>query len=382
MAVYKRNKIWYVYYYVKVNGRQKKKGVAVGPRKDIAEALDKKYREMVKSGIDTSVVHTNTKLDDLPVTALDSSSILVPQGLTLEEFKPIFLELHGNSLSKKMLESYETSLAHLIPIFGNVCLDSISKVTVKTYMVNRKNEGVCNTTVNKEIRCLTKALSMAFEWGYIEQSPLKGLKLLKEPPERIRYLIKDEYERLLKVSPQYLRDIIVFATGTGMRKSEIFNLTWDSVTFSETSRYGQITVLGKGDKRRHLSMNKTVYDLLIRLNRVREGKFIFPSPKTGERITDVKKSFKTALKNADIEDFRFHDLRHTFASWLVMKGVNLYTVQKLLGHTSITTTQRYAHLAPGYLEREIGKIDDYIATENESSEESIMEIDKVAISCP
>ncbi len=129
-------------------------------------------------------------------------------------------------------------------------------------------------------------------------------------------------------------------------------------------------------------MNKTVYDLLIRLNGVREGKFIFPSPKTGERITDVKKAFKTTLKNAGIEDFRFHDLRHTFASWLVMKGVDLYTVQKLLGHTSITTTQRYAHLAPGYLEREIGKIDDYIATENESSEESIMEIDKVAISCP
>ena len=96
----------------------------------------------------------------------------------------------------------------------------------------------------------------------------------------------------------------------------------------------------------------------------------------------MKKSFKTALKNADIEDFRFHDLRHTFASWSVMKGVDLYTVQKLLGHTSITTTQRYAHLAPGYLEREIGKIDDYIATENESSEKSIMEIDRVAISCP
>ncbi len=102
---------------------------------------------------------------------------------------------------------------------------------------------------------------------------------MKEPPERIRYLIKDEYERLLKVSPQYLRDIIVFAIGTGMRKSEFFNLSWDSVTFSEISKYGQITVLGKGDKRRHLSMNKTVYDLLIRLNGVREGKFIFPSPR-------------------------------------------------------------------------------------------------------
>ena len=105
MAVYKRNKTWYVYYYIKVNGRQKKKGVAVGPRKDVAEALDKKYREMVKSGIDPSVAHTDTKLDDLPATAPDSSSITVPQGLTLEEFKPIFIELHGNSLSKKMLES-------------------------------------------------------------------------------------------------------------------------------------------------------------------------------------------------------------------------------------------------------------------------------------
>jgi len=379
MAVYKRNNVWYIDYYIKVNGKRERRRESVSTRRDVAEARLKKYHEMVKARKDP--VEVNSKeLSYNPQEKNSQENINnVPQDLTLAQFVPIFLELHGKFLSTKMQESYKTSFGHLIPVFGNNCLNSMSKVSVQTYMVTRKKEGACNTTVNKEIRCLTKTLSMATEWGYIKENPLKGLKILREPPERIRYLTKKEYKHLLAESPLYLRDIIVFAVGTGIRKSEIFNLTWNDIKFSETSKYGMITVLGKGDKRRYLSMNKTVYDLLIRLYREKEGNYVFTSQITGGKITDVKKAFSTALKKSCIEDFRFHDLRHTFASWLVMSGVDLYTVQRLLGHTNIRTTMRYAHLAPNFLEQEIGKIDEILSSDISASDASSVSIKSVAL---
>ena len=115
MAVYKRNKIWYVYYYVKVNGRHKKKGVAVGSRKDVAEALDKKYREMTKAGIDPTMDQI-----DLSEIIPEKLPVTKPQGLIFKQFKPIFLELHGMLQSPKMQESYRSSLGHLLPVFGKI----------------------------------------------------------------------------------------------------------------------------------------------------------------------------------------------------------------------------------------------------------------------
>lgn len=101
----------------------------------------------------------------------------------------------------------------------------------------------------------------------------------------------------------------------------------------------------------------------VKVNTFHYSKRRFKNETGGGKIIDLKKALSTALNEAAIENFRFHDLRHTFASWLVMNGVDLYTVQRLLGHTDIRTTMRYAHNAPGYLEQEIGKIDEILSSE-------------------
>ena len=117
----------------------------------------------------------------------------------------------------------------------------------------------------------------------------------------------------------------------------------------------------------------------MRKSEEKDSPYVFPSKKTGKHLTDVKHSFTSALKKAGIQNFRFHDLRHTAASWMVQGGASLYAVQKILGHSSIRTTQRYTHLSPGYLESEIGKIDDFLSPENEAKKELIESVSESVV---
>lgn len=165
---------------------------------------------------------------------------------------------------------------------------------------------------------------------------------------------------MILAAPSYLRDIIIIALATGMRQDEIFSLKWESVILNERFRHGEITIIGKGGKRRNIRMNQTVYDLLARKRRENNGEYVFVSPKTGDKLDNVKRSFATALKKAGISNFRFHDLRHTSASWMVQGGADIYAVQKILGHADLKTTQRYAHQSPDYLESQIGVLDGFL----------------------
>ncbi|MFC1551531.1 tyrosine-type recombinase/integrase [Candidatus Latescibacterota bacterium] len=360
MAVVKRNKIWYVYYNITVDGRRVKRGEAIGPRKDVAVAVEKKYRDMIRNGLDPR---------EMDSTLDESENVNMPQTdsfermVTFREFFPMFMELHGNHQSESMRSSYKLSFNHLAPGFGNLQLAGISKIKVQTYMTRRKRTGVSNATVNREVTFLKSLLQRAVDWGYIDMNPLRGFKLLKEAPIRERYLTKEEGERLIQASPDYLRDIILFALATGFRKSEIFGLTWDNVILNKRFTYGEISVIGKGNKRRNIRMNKTVFSLLCRKIQKKKSKYVFPSPKTGGKIDNVNRAFQTALKEADIENFRFHDLRHTAASWMVQGGADIYAVQKILGHSNISTTQRYAHQSPEYLENQIKVLDEFLGVD-------------------
>jgi site-specific recombinase XerD len=374
MAVYKRKNMWYIDYYINVNGQRERRREPVSTRKDVAEARLKEYREMIKNGKGPEVV--TLKNANHEANVLKPTDRVVP---TLNQFIPVFMKLHGRDRSKKMQESYRFSLGHLAPVFRKVHLNNITKVMVKTYMANRGNDGASCSTINREVACLKCILSRAVEWEYIEKNPIQGLRMLKEPPPLERYLTKEEAERLIAVSPLYLRDIIIFALGTGVRKSEMFNLKWDDVVINEIFKYGEITVIGKGNKRRTIRMNKTVYNLLVRKSKEKNSLYVFPSMKTDKNLTHVKRSFASALKKAGIENFRFHDLRHTAASWMVQGGADLYSVQKILGHSSIRTTQRYAHLSPGYLESEIGKIDNFLSPGKESKKEFSTHTEKAVV---
>jgi integrase len=130
-----------------------------------------------------------------------------------------------------------------------------------------------------------------------------------------------------------------------MRKTEILTLTWDNVDL----KHGFILLnITKNDERREIPINKTLRETLLGLTRRLDVPYLFFNPVSGKRYIDVKTSFNTACRRAKVKDFRFHDLRHTFASHLVMAGVDIMTVKELLGHKSLTMTLRYAHLAPAH----------------------------------
>lgn len=145
-----------------------------------------------------------------------------------------------------------------------------------------------------------------------------------------------------KIRTPSLRPICIVALHTGMRKGEILSLKWTQVDlFGRTVH----VVEGKTEQsRRFIPMNDTLHNLFLALWRKRRGQLVFPSPRvSGQKIVDHKKGFAKAVRLADIAHIRFHDLRHTFATRLLRLGVDLVTVQKLLGHSKITTTARYAH---------------------------------------
>jgi integrase len=138
-----------------------------------------------------------------------------------------------------------------------------------------------------------------------------------------------------------------------MRKSEILNLKKREVDLENR----KITVIKtKNNESRVIPMNQNLYEELMALSRNPNGDYIF-SDSNGRPFGDIKKGFSAALKRAGIEDFRFHDLRHTFGSYLVMKGVDIRTVQQVMGHKQIRMTMRYSHLSPEYVQEAIGRLD-------------------------
>ncbi len=225
--------------------------------------------------------------------------------------------------------------------------------------------------------CLHQVFSKAFEWEMVEQSPFERGKslMLKENNERVRFLNEAEIQSLLEHSPGYLRNIITCAINTGMRRGEILSLKWNQVrgdfiylrkTKTKNKREiplnDEMIVLLKKVKAQQNTKGKNVVGLdgkpVDGHNQASDYVFIYK----GKPVKNIKKSFKTALDNAGISDFRFHDLRHTFASQVIMRGGDLKDVQELLGHKSMSMTLRYSHLSQEHKKKAINLLNGLTAS--------------------
>jgi integrase len=203
----------------------------------------------------------------------------------------------------------------------------------------------------------------AIEWGLAIENPVRHFRTLHVEDGRCRCLNDGESERLLKAVKGTLRSLTQVALNTGMRRGELFHLKWKEVDFrNEIVR----VVDSKNGESRELPMNETLRTTLKGIPRRLGSVYVFPG-RTGEHLKDVSKGFKKALKAAQIEDFRFHDLRHTFASRLIMAGADLATVRELLGHKNIKMTLRYAHLAPHHKRAAIQLLDTYMDTKSKEA---------------
>ncbi len=242
--------------------------------------------------------------------------------------------------NKKSSRRDVTSINNLKPFFAGKYLHEITPLDMEKYK-RRSQSQVSNATVNREVACLKHIFTKAIEWGMVQKNPGKKVKLLRERNTRLRYLDEKEIRKLHDACAEHLKPIVIVALNTGMRKEEILSLRWKNLDY----RIRTISILDtKNGESREIPMNDIVYGTLLAAKKT-DSPWVF-CKKNGERYGNVRKAFEGARKRAGIVDFRFHDLRHTFASHLVMAGVDLRTVQKLLGHKSFEMTLRYAHLSP------------------------------------
>jgi len=313
MGVTKRGDIWYIDYYA--DGRRYRE--AIGSNRKVAERALAKRRVEIAEGRFLDVKEQSAT--------------------TFDEIAELFLTYsRSNKLS---WERDERSVALLRGTFGGKRLDQITPLDVEQYK-NARRKLVGPATVNKELACFKTMFSKAVIWGKAAANPVKKVTFFREPPGRVRFLSLEEIQRLLAEAAEHLKPILLVALHTGMRKSEILSLTWRDVDLRQRIIYVRTS---KNGTAREVPMADPVYATLSRL--VLDDGPVFRHA-DGSRVVSIRTAFDRAVRRAKIEEFSFHDLRHTFASYLVMNGVELVTVKELLGHKAIQMTLRYAHLSP------------------------------------
>ncbi|MFH0984576.1 MAG: site-specific integrase [Candidatus Omnitrophota bacterium] len=333
---------WYVDYYV--NGRRRRE---TAPNKAMAEDLLSKRKIQIKE---------NKYFD-----------IRKESRLTFRELSEKYLK-HCELTGKKSWKSTDVgNMEHLVDYFGAMLVSEISSEDVEVYKQKRLKDvkiskrrkiemHVKPSTINHELSCMRTAINKAiYEWRDPENkrlplfagpNPAARFKRLREI-SRDRFLTKGELIKLLEVSDPELRQYILVAVNTGMRKGEMQGMTPAAVKLDLNYIFLPET---KNGETRYVPTNETVKSIL-------RGSFDFSY--------NPRKAFATALGRAEIKGLRFHDLRHTFASYLAHLGVDLYTISVLLGHKTkggvYSITARYTHLQQDHLLTAVKKLDTYLS---------------------
>ncbi len=249
-------------------------------------------------------------------------------------------------------------IRNLLPVFGHLTLSEISPKLIVAYKQKRYADGVAPATINRELAAMKKAFNLAIrEWEWCRENPVSRVSMEKEANARDRWLTHEEEARVLGASPPWLGELVQFALHTGMRLGEILALTWRGVDLFRNT----VTVFrSKNGRRRTIPLNQTARTLLKTKAKVRAShtEHVFQSEAhTPLDPNNVRRAFRRAVEQAEIDELHVHDLRHTFATRLVQAGVDLYKVQRLLGHQSPVMTQRYAHHSPESLRDGVATLD-------------------------
>ena len=248
--------------------------------------------------------------------------------------------------------------------FYNKNISEISQSDIKAYQLQRKLEVISSEKnigkreqdinfrwINIEITTLHHFFNFCIEKGYLGNNPCTGIKKLNEL-SRLKTLSDSDIEKLIAGATNKLtRDLIIFLIYTGCRKGEALNLKWDDVDLQNDV----IAIKGTKTKYdRYIPISKPLKELLSRIEKVQDVLYVFN--RNGAKLTDFKRSFHTACKNAGLKDMHIHDLRHVFASKMVMNGTSLFITGELLGHRTTQMTKRYSHLVPSTLRKAVDDV--------------------------
>ena len=288
----------------------------------------------------------------------------------------------GQATHKQMRQCFK-GLHHLR-------LDEVSPADIEKWRSQRIKAGLKPTSINRDLSNLKAMFNRLEDWEVLKTNPISKVKRSKVDDNAVqRYLKPDEEVRLFKalddrearlreerrtgnewrsvrgyelyesldesVFADHLKPAVLLSLHTGLRRKELFTLQWADVDLDEE----RITLRpsnAKVGRSRHIELNQSALDCLKAWKAQADKTFVFVG-KGGNPLHDVNTSWENLMEAAQIEDFRWHDLRHTFASKLVMKGVDLNTVREFMGHSNMTMTLRYAHLAPEHKKAAIRRLD-------------------------
>ena len=323
-----------------------------------------------------------TDMHGAPVAVVEARKPVSEKPITLGDF----IRDHFAPWATANQKVGQATVDALQACFGDLYereLREVAAIDIERFKSARRKAGIKPGTINRDLDRIRRVYSCAVEWDFLSQHPLKKVKRIKVDNSRVRYLSVSEEKRLRKAladreaerrlhrasgnewsqqrgygegRPMWPSDgytdhvmpMVLVAMNTGMRRGELFGLDWGSVNLPGK----HLTVEAgnaKSGRTRHLPLNSEALDVLKHWKKQHSGKgLVFPSA-SGERFDNINKAWAGVVEMAKLADLNFHDLRHDFASKLVMAGVDLNTVRELLGHADIKMTRRYAHLAPGKL---------------------------------
>lgn len=263
--------------------------------------------------------------------------------ITLKEMFALLLKYSkvNNSISQYNSHSHN---ADLIKDFlgEDTIISEVTPIIIENLKSHLLAKGLKKSTINRYLATLSKAYNLIIVNRKLNiQNPCVLVSKFKEDNHIMRYLSEEEEKRLMDALSPHLKPIVICALTTGLRLSNILNLKWESIN----TKVGFIEILkqeNKGHKKIQIPLSKKFMAELQKIG-IKKSGFVFINQDTNKPYTTIKTGFNAALERAGIENFRFHDLRHTVGTRLVANGADLQTVKEYLAHSDIKTTQRYMH---------------------------------------
>ena len=271
---------------------------------------------------------------------------LIQNGLITEETKyTVSFMMNKYKKASLLLATYKDSERQadcITEYFGkNKDIKSIKPTDVEKFILYLRSKDFKNASINRYLASLKRAYNIMCADGLINYNPCR-VKKLDEDNRRYRYLTQEEWHKLKSELLEDTLNIVSVALLSGLRRGNVLNLKWEQIDLNLRT-IELLKTENKGRKYIKLPISDALYDLLLRLKPKSKG-YVFINDKTGKPYTTIKTAFNSALKRAGIEDFHFHDLRRTVGTWLLTNGVDIRTVQNILAHSDVRTTERYLAL--------------------------------------
>ena len=336
--------VYFIDYYTPDGSRKR---ITVGTRKDQAEKVRAKIYNDVIGGKFELPTDTSTRL-------------------SLKDLVGLLLESKTNRSAKTTVSKYRAGSVHLLNFFkakfpSIKTITQIKQAHLEAHLQEFLEDGHKESTTNGQLRFIRILFNYAIDAGYLKESPVKKIKKFKvKKADTVEYWEEDELRKIFATVADHWRDPIQFLYLTGLRKGELIHLTWKDVNLEDN--HGVIRIQSKEgwetktNRSRKVPLSQAALAIIRRQKKHKKHNWVFTGRNGGQVHPDrILLALKSALKKLKLTG-NIHKLRHSFASHLVMKGVGLETVSQLLGHTSIETTMRYAHLAKDHLQQAVERL--------------------------